>query len=301
MGRNYFSASRDQTLLRLIRSPFVTRSVMHLIILFSLVFFVGALWLLRKQLLRRRLEKLFNAPLDSRYIELLQEHVTIYSKLPNVLRDELHGHINIFLDRKNFIGKSGVEISDLIRIVVAGNACLLLLRGNNRRFSGFSSILIYPDTYEAHDVRHDGLITTRRPSKRAGESWMRGPIVLSWSDVYAGSINAADGHNVVIHEFAHKLDEQSGHMNGLPVLQENSHYEQWSAVLTEEFDALHARAKKRKNKVLDEYGTVSPAEFFAVATESFFEKPVQMKKRLPELYEQLQTFYNVDPASWQKD
>jgi Mlc titration factor MtfA (ptsG expression regulator) len=225
--------------------------------------------------------------------------VPIYSKLPQTLRDELHGHINIFLERKKFIGKAGVEITDKIRFVVAGNACLLLLQGHNRRFSGFSSILIYPETYVAHDVRHDGLITTKRPSTRVGESWMRGPIVLSWADILAGSVNPEDGHNVVIHEFAHKLDEQSGHMNGLPVLNRDSHYEQWSKVLTEEFDALYKRAKKRKNKVLDEYGTVSPAEFFAVASESFFEKPVQMKKRLPDLYEQLSTFYNVDPASWQ--
>ncbi|MGR8947731.1 MAG: M90 family metallopeptidase [Gammaproteobacteria bacterium] len=271
---------------------------MHLIILFGLVFFVVSIWFLRRHIRRTRMEKLFKTPLDARHVALLQKYVPIYAKLPQSLRNELHGHINIFLDRKNFIGKGGVEITDEIRFVVAGNACLLLLQGNNRRFYGFSSILIYPETYLAHDVRHDGFITSKRPSLRSGESWMRGPIVLSWADILAGSVNAEDGHNVVIHEFAHKLDEQSGHLNGLPVLRQASDYEQWSKVLSEEFDALHKRAEKRKNKVLDEYGTVSPAEFFAVASESFFEKPVQMKKRLPELYEQLQTFYNIDPASW---
>ena len=276
------------------------RNVMHLLILFSLIAFVVSIWFLHRQRRRAREEKLFKMPLDPGYVALLEQHVPIYSKLPQTLRDELHGHINIFLDRKKFIGKAGVEITDQIRLTVAGNACLLLLQGNNRRFSGFTSILIYPSTYEAPDVHHDGLITTNRQSTRAGESWMRGPIVLSWTDMVAGSENAEDGHNVVIHEFAHKLDEQSGHMNGLPLLRQDSHYEQWREVLSEEYEALQERAEKHQNKVLDAYGTVSPAEFFAVASESFFEKPVQMRKRLPELYGQLQTFYNVDPASWEQ-
>lgn len=271
---------------------------MRLIILFSVVLFIVFLWYLRQYLRRVRREKLLKAPLDASYIAILQEHVTIYSQLPLTLREELHGHINVFLDKKQFIGNAAIEITDEIRVVVAGNACLLLLQGSQRRFIGFSSILIYPNAYVAHDVQHDGLVVTEQPSVRAGESWVRGPVVLSWADVLKGSVNAEDGHNVVIHEFAHKLDEQSGHMNGLPVLRDASQRKAWGQVLSEEFDALHTRAKRGTNKVLDEYGTVSPAEFFAVASESFFEKPVQMEKRLPELYKQLQTFYNVDPAAW---
>lgn len=271
---------------------------MRLIILFSLVFSIALFWYLRKHVRRLRREKLFKMPLDASRIATLEKYVTIYSKLPQSLRDELHGHMNIFLNEKTFIGRDGIEITDEISVVVAGNACLLLLQGDKRRFTGFSSILIYPNAYVAHEVQHDGLLSTEKPSKRAGESWVRGPIVLSWENVRSGSINAEDGHNVVIHEFAHKLDEQSGHMNGLPVLKNASSHKEWNKVLSEEFDALHERAKRGGNKVLDEYGTVSPAEFFAVVSESFFEKPVQMKKRLPELYLQLQTFYNIDPASW---
>ena len=256
-------------------------------------------WYVRRSTRRARRQKLFTTPPDANHVALLQKHVAIYHKLPQNLREELHGHINIFLDEKKFIGKGGVEITDEIRVVIAGNACLLLLNGGGRRFSGFTSILIYPDTYVAHQMNHDGLVVSAAPSRRVGESWMRGPIVLSWEDTRSGSVDAKDGHNVVIHEFAHKLDEQSGHMNGLPVLSDDSHYKEWSVVLSAEYRALDERAKKRKNKVMDEYGTVSPAEFFAVATESFFEKPKQMKKRLPELYRQLQNFYRVDPAVWE--
>lgn len=270
---------------------------MPLIIIFSLVFSIVLLWFLRQYMRHMCREKLFKSPLGASRIATLKKHVPLYSKLPQPLREKLHGHINIFLDEKRFIGLEGIEITDEIRVVIAGNACLLL-QGNKRRFTGFSSILIYPNAYTAHEVQQDGLLTTKKLSKRAGESWVRGPIVLSWADVLGGSVNAEDGHNVVIHEFAHKLDEQSGHMNGLPVLANESKYIEWNKVLSKEYDALHQRAKRGQNKVLDAYGTVSPAEFFAVASESFFEKPAKMKRKLPELYKQLQTFYHIDPVSW---
>lgn len=270
---------------------------MPLLILFTVVFSIIALWYLRRHLRRTRIEKLFNTPLDAQHIDTLQIHMTIYTKLPQALRDELHGHINVFLADKQYFGKEDVVITDEMRVIIAGNACLLLLQGQQRRFTGFSSIIIYPSAYVAKDIKSDGLVTSESQSLRSGESWMRGPVVLSWEDVLKGS-NNTDGHNVVIHEFAHKLDEQSGHMNGLPVLNNRAHYQEWGKVLNAEFNALHDRASTGRNKVLDAYGTVSPAEFFAVASESFFEKPVQMHERLPELYQQLQTFYNIDPATW---
>lgn len=274
---------------------------MPLIILFGVIFAVILLWYLRRYLRRARRNKLLQAPLNTNWIAILENNVSLYTKLPVPLREELHGYINIFLHEKEFIGRGGVEITDEIRVTVAGNACLLLLQGQKRHFPGFTSILIYPDTYVAQQTSHDGLVATEHPSRRAGESWVRGPVVLSWADVNRGSINERDGHNVVIHEFAHKLDEQSGDMNGLPVLREDAHYAEWAEVLNEEFEALKDRARRGTNKVMDAYGTVSPPEFFAVASESFFEKPVQMKKRIPELYAQLKTFYNVDPASWWSD
>ena len=150
----------------------------------------------------------------------------------------------------------------------------------------------------AREIRYDGLVEIHGDSLRAGESWHRGPIVLSMTDVMRGSGNEKDGHNVVLHEFAHKLDEENGIMDGLPVLRESAHYKEWAEVLMREYDEFLDRVERGKNKVVDEYGAVSAPEFFAVATESFFEKSNQMKKRLPELYQQLQKFYGLDPASW---
>ena len=114
-----------------------------------------------------------------------------------------------------------------------------------------------------------------------------------------GAADAGDGYNVVLHEFAHKLDEENNGTNGQPILRATGHYKEWADVLGREYREFADRVNRRKNRVMDEYGLTSPAEFFAVATESFFEKAYSMQKRLPDLYEQLKKYYAVDPASWQ--
>jgi len=269
-----------------------------LYLFFGFILTALLLWLSFKQLQKRQRQQLFLKPLSPEWIQILEKNVSIYSLLPEPLKKELHGRVNIFLNEKEFFGNGGLDVSNEIRITIAGNACLLLLKRDKRCFPGFKSILMYPDTYVAKQVTSDGMVESHEHSTRAGESWHRGPIVLSWADVMRGSLDPNDGHNVVLHEFAHKLDEANNAMNGLPVLRDHSHYAEWASVLSKEFDALLIRANRGTNSVIDAYGTVSPAEFFAVATESFFEKPVQMKTKLPELYQQLERFYDLDPAAW---
>jgi len=230
--------------------------------------------------------------------DVLLSNVGLYRQLPGDLRSELHGHVNVFLSEKRFLGLGGQEITPEVQFTLAGIACLLLLNKKPSYFPGFSSILVYPETYETTQVDYDGVVETRKRSRRSGESWHRGPIVLSWGDVLRGAADAGDGYNVVLHEFAHKLDEENSGTNGQPILRETSHYKEWAEVLGREYREFADRVHRRKNKVLDEYGLTSPAEFFAVATESFFEKSDAMEKRLPDLYEQLRRYYAVDPASW---
>ena len=271
---------------------------MSIFIFFGLIFAAFLVWVLRLQLQRSRRNNLFLKPLPPDWIQILEKNVSIYSLLPQNLREELHGRINIFLDEKEFIGCAGLQISNEIRVTIAGNACILLLKRDKRCFPRFTTILIYPDTYVSREVKSDGLVVVHEESVRAGESWYRGPVVLSWADVMRGSLNNSDGHNVVLHEFAHKLDEENEIMNGLPVLRDSSHYAEWAEVLSKEFDSLLIRVDRGTNSVIDAYGAVSPSEFFAVATESFFEKPVLMKNKLPDLYQQFRRFYNLDPAAW---
>ena len=247
---------------------------------------------------RRRREQLRRQPLRPEFVTILEHNVPLYRKMPEALHAELRGYVNVFLHDKEFVGCAGLEVTDEMRVTVAGNACLLLLNRKENYFRGFSNILMYPDTYIAQEAHWDGAVMVYRDSARAGESWERGPIVLSWNDVRKGYEHTEDGHNVVLHEFAHKLDEENGVVDGLPILREREDYAEWARVLSKEFSGLIQRAQRRKNRVLDSYGTSAPSEFFAVATESFFERGALMKQRLPDLYDQLRKFYGVDPADW---
>lgn len=257
-------------------------------------------WIYKPKFVQRRRMELRARPHPEGLEEVLSRNVGLYSLLPPDLQTELRGHINVFLSEKRFRGLGGQEITPEVMFTVAGTACVLLLNREPSYFPGFSSILIYPDTYETAQVDFDGTVQTHKRSRRAGESWHRGPIVLSWGDVLRGASNSVDGYNVVLHEFAHKLDEENSGTNGLPILRDTDHYQEWAQVLGQEYRSLETRVARRKNKVIDGYGLTSPAEFFAVATESFFEKSAAMQKRLPDLYEQLKRFYAVDPATWSK-
>ena len=258
----------------------------------------GLYWFAKPRLVEGRRKRVRAQPPPEGLEEVLARNVGLYSLLPNDLRAELHGHINVFLDEKRFLGVGGQEITNEVGFIVAGIACMLLLNREPTYFPGFSSILIYPETYETTNVDYDGAVAVHKRSRRAGESWHRGPVVLSWSDVLHGASNSRDGYNVVLHEFAHKLDEENSGTNGLPILHETGHYAEWAEVLGREYRSFADRVARRKNKVIDDYGLTSPPEFFAVATESFFEKASSMQKRLPDLYAQLKRFYLVDPAAW---
>ena len=257
-----------------------------------------ATWVLRRRAQARRYRMLAGEPLDPQLLEQLRLHMPLYARLPSALQGRLQGLVNVFLNDKNFFGAGGLEVADEMRLAVAGNASLLLLGRDNPRFPGSRTIILYPDTFVSHQVHHDGPVVHEGPSARLGESWRRGPVILSWADVQRGIENPDDGHNVVIHEFTHKLDEQNGAMDGLPVLRKHADYASWARVMTSEFADLLERAERRRNRVLDEYGTTSPAEFFAVATEAFFERGKKMQDRLPSLYSQLSLYYGVDPAAW---
>jgi Mlc titration factor MtfA (ptsG expression regulator) len=259
---------------------------------------IGLYLVIKPRLVLKRRTRLRKQPLPQGVEEILSRNIGLYSRLPDDLRQQLHGHVNVFLDEKRFLGLGGQEITSEVAVTIAGIACMLLLNREPSYFPGFSSILVYPETYEADQVDYDGMVETRRRSRRTGESWHRGPIVLSWNNVLQGAVNAGDGYNVVLHEFAHKLDEENNGTNGQPILHAAGHYQEWAKVLGREYRTFSDRVSRRKNKVIDEYGLTSPAEFFAVCTESFFEKAAAMKRRLPDLYEQLKKFYAVDPASW---
>jgi len=247
----------------------------------------------------RRRSRLRASELPAHLELLLRQNVPLYQRMPAALQAELRGYVSVFLAEKIFVGCDGLEIADVMRVTVAGNACMLLLNRASDHFAGFKSILLYPTTFAAPLVEYDGGVVTEHFDARSGESWDGGPVVLAWSDVLEGIRDPHDGHNVVLHEFAHKLDEENGGVDGLPILREAEDYEEWARVFSREFADLVDKAQQHHHAFLDEYGATSPPEFFAVATEAFFERGDLMRRRLPDLYLQLQKFYGVDPAAWQ--
>lgn len=247
---------------------------------------------------RRRRERLFRSPLPERHRRILERNLPIFHRMPPELREQLAGHVNVFLDEKRFLGCGGLELTEEMQVTIAAHACLLLLNREPRYFPGFTSIFVYPDTFLVDDVEYDGEVEIRGQDARAGESWHGGPVILSWSDVLPSLSDEPDGQNVILHEFAHKLDEENPDVEGLPILDSAEHYREWREVFTRTWESLEDTLDSLDDPAMDDYALTSPAEFFAVATEAFFESPVLLRRQFPDLYTQLAKYYRVDPASW---
>jgi Mlc titration factor MtfA (ptsG expression regulator) len=258
------------------------------------------LFLAGKRMLRiRRRRHLAAAPFPPAWDAVLEKNVTIYRHLPDALREQLRGAIRIFLDEKRFEALGGLELTDEIKVTIAAEACLLLLNRENRNYPGLTSILVYPGAYVAEETAHiGGGVYVEGPVVRLGESWKHGSVVLAWDNVKQSALNPEDGHNVVLHEFAHQLDQEDGLADGAPILGKQSGYAVWAEIMSEEYEKLRTVSEHNGKSVMDEYGATDPAEFFAVATETFFEKPRQLRKKSPYLYAELREFYNIDPAEW---
>jgi Mlc titration factor MtfA (ptsG expression regulator) len=223
----------------------------------------------------------------------------LYRRLPPRLQAELRSHLQVFLAEKRFVGCAGLKITDLMRVTIAAQACLLLLNRNADYFPFLREILVYPEAFVVDRLQVDPLgLHTDLSRVLAGESSSRGQVVLSWDDARTGAADADDGRNVVIHEFAHQLDQEFGHANGAPQLSRSADYAHWSHVLADAFARLRLQLAHGQPTVLDPYAASDPAEFFAVACEHFFEQPDALQRAEPALYAQLSAYFAVDPASW---
>jgi Mlc titration factor MtfA (ptsG expression regulator) len=201
---------------------------------------------------------------------------------------------------KRFEGCAGLTINDEIRVVIAAQACLLLLHRKTDYFPRLLTVLVYPSTYT---VREERPITRdiwwEGDSRRLGETQRQlGSLVLAWDAVKAGAADASDGRNVVFHEFAHQLDYEDYTTDGVPLLRSRSQQLTWSTVMRVEFAALQAADETGIPTLLDSYGATNPAEFFAVTVEAFFERPKAMKFRHPRMFEELQRYFQQDPLEY---
>jgi len=224
-------------------------------------------------------------PFPDAWRSILEQRVPFLDRIPAERRAKFEADLMVFAHEKTFVGAGGFEIDDEVRVVVSAAAVRLVLFLDVAYFDRVREIIVYPGAYR-HPER-DGVVL--------GEVSHWNVVVLSWEDVLAGLRNPHDGRDTATHEFAHVLDRESGAFDGTPTLRAREDYGPWGRVLSEHYLGLRAR-KRKQRRVLRDYAATNEAEFFAVATEVFFERPGLMKRRAPDLYEELERFYGFDPT-----
>ncbi len=278
------------------------RLMLPLILLFVLA--SAGLWLAGPALMQRwRRARVRRQPFPPGWRAVLRERMPAFARLPADVQVRLKKHAQVLLAEVPFIGCGGLVVDDEVRVLVAVQASLLLLGRGDGGFDGLSQVLVYPGAFvvERTHTQADGTLRDER-QVLSGESWQQGQVVLSWDDVLAGAADPEDGRNVVIHEFAHRLDQATGAANGAPGFAPGSgsaaERKQWARVLSAEFEALQQRLARGESGLIDPYAATNAAEFFAVTTELFFERPEALAAAHPALHEQLRGFHGVDPRHW---
>jgi Mlc titration factor MtfA (ptsG expression regulator)/Zn-finger nucleic acid-binding protein len=246
---------------------------------------------------KRHRRRLLAAPFPPDWLDHLDKNVAAYAMLTETEQARLRDDLRIFVAEKTWAGCGGLTMRDEIKVTIAAQACLLLLGIEHDYFSRVRTILVYPAGYRPAEgeIGPGGIV--HEDVGRLGEAWYRGPVVLSWESVQSGGQNARDGRNVVLHEFAHQLDFLDGWIDGTPPLTSPAQYHKWHDVMTAEYERLVKESGRNKVTLLDVYGATNPAEFFAVATECFFEKPLYMERQHPRLYEVLREYFRQDTAA----
>ena len=239
-------------------------------------------------------------PFPERFSELIRRRVPCAELLTDAELRKLEALVRIFNSEKTFEGAGGLELDEEMRVVIAARACLLVLGRvelDGPLYAGLDTVVVYPSTYKTRVQRREGYVTIDDEQARLGESWTHGVVVLAWDAVVSGAANRSDGHDVVLHEFAHQLDAQDGAMDGTPELDDLERYSVWSRVAGEEYAALVDAVEHHRKTSIDAYGATNAPEFFAVVVEQFFEQPTALERRHSELYAELATFFRFDPAA----
>lgn len=271
---------------------------MGLIILTLLAIALCA-WLISLPRLKEwRRERLGRRAFPAHWRAVLRRNVPQVARLPADLQLRLKRQMQVFLAEKSFIGCAGQAITDEVRVTIAALACLPLLGRSRGYYPRLHSVLVYPGPFIVDRVRHQGPLRMQQRQVLSGESWGEGQVVLSWDDVLRDAALPERGHNVVVHEFAHQLDQDKGQANGAPWLNGQRDRARWALVMQHSFALLRSRLETGEPDPLGDYASTEPAEFFAVASERFFGQPGALAQAHPAVYAELRRFYGVDPLMW---
>ena len=260
----------------------------------------AVVWLMAQPLWQRwRRSRLRGGVFPAAWRSVLRHRVPLYAHLPADQQLRLRQDMLVFLAEKPFLGCAGLQVTDEMRVMVAAFACMLLLGARRDYYPELQRILLYPRAFAAqeHQVSSDG-VHSEVVRGLAGQSWAQGQVLLSWDDVQQGAADPVDGNNVVIHEFAHQLDQSKGYANGAPPLKSRQAYRCWSVVMQAEFDALRQSLSEGEEGLIGAYAATDPAEFFAVCSELFFERAAELSAQHPLLFDELKNYYRVNPLSW---
>jgi len=231
-------------------------------------------------------------PLNDEDRQSLKDHFRLYREIPASIREKMEPLIQVLVAEKNFEACGDLqEVDREKKVVIMAQAALLLVGRQHRFYPKLQSVLIYPGAFKGGGDDDDETV-------RLGESWESGSVILSWRSVENGGENSEDGHNVVIHEFAHQLDQENRHADGLPQLESRKAVGNWAHAFSGAYEHFCKDLDAGRKTVMDSYGATNPAEFFAVATETFFEKSKQLHEDYPELYDQLEQYYGLNPRAW---
>jgi Mlc titration factor MtfA (ptsG expression regulator) len=248
----------------------------------------------------RRRQRLLEMPFMKEWDGFVERNVAHYCALDADERAHLKALIQVFMAEKNWEGCGGLELTDEIRVTISAQACLLLLNLPHDYYSNVQSILVYPSTVVPPERKLGSFEhptgPLEPPSPLLGQAFQQGPVILVWDAVSRRGRHPQRGHNVVYHEFAHKLDMIDGAANGTPPLRSREEYREWARVCSREYGRLRRLAESGNPTFLDAYGATSEAEFFAVATEQFFDEPVALKRQSSDLYRVLKEYYRQNPA-----
>lgn len=261
----------------------------------------------RPWLERRRAARLRRLPMPAGWSRLIDQRVPLAARLPPALRARLDAHVRVFLADKAFIGCRGQQVELPVRLTIAAQACLLLLgQDGGSVYPRLRQVLVYPGPFVVPRRRWlPGGVLSERADALAGESWGEGQVVLAWSEVLAGAADPDDGRNVVLHEFAHQIDQDSGAADGRPWRADSAAARHFASVMD---SARAAAALALQNEsgdrrdgnppLFDFYALGDAAEFFAVATECLFERPQALHRQAPAVADELARLYGVDPRDW---
>lgn len=251
---------------------------------------------------RRRREQVREKTFPAEWHNSLLQNVPYYRALPPQDQAEIQGHIQVLMDEKNFEGCGGMILTDEIKMLISAYAAILILHRNTGYYPSLVTILVYPSAFVVEtSFQGPGTLELEGEEVHLGEAWQRGVVILAWDTVRRSFKPNRDprvsGYNVPLHEFAHQLDLENGTADGLPCLEDPELRARWPEVFNAEFQRLTDDLDHNRPTLIDEYGEEDPAEFFAVVTELFFERPAALKRRHPDLYDVLQKYYRQDPAA----